>query len=360
MIRKLAVGVLVLVAVVIVLGGAVVGISFLSYSRDMHIDSAKGINEAGYIKIGGIDQWIQIRGQDRNNPVLLWLNGGPGFSTIPSTYAYLSWERHFTVVMWDQRGEGKTFARSGTSVAKTMTIAQMTSDGIEVAEYLRKRMQKDKVILLGHSWGSQLGVHMIHDRPDLFSAYVGTGQVTNLTKQAEASYPLLIERARTIGNEVAEQQLIDAGPPPYGASLVKWIPWVSWGNDLDPAPPNRSLPSGGALWLMAQRIFALRSLPPGAQFSQVALWREMIADDLPSFGLKLDTPVVFIQGTKDILTVTAIAKDYFDSIEAPSKKFVLLPNAGHLAIFTARDPFLKALITHIRPLAMSRNERGDS
>jgi pimeloyl-ACP methyl ester carboxylesterase len=261
--------------------------------------------------------------------------------------------------MWDQRGEGKSFARSGTSVAETMTIERFTKDGIEVAEHLRRHLGKRKIILLGHSWGSQLGVHMVRVRPDLFSVYVGTGQVTNLPKQAAASYPLLLDRALKAGNDTAHQQLIDAGPPPYGAPIVKWIPWLIWANELDPAPASSSLPSAGALWLMAQRIFGARGIPADAQFSQEALWGEMIADDLPSLGLEFDAPVVFIQGTDDILTVTAVAKDYFDSIEAPSKEFVLLPGAGHLAIFRARDAFLEALLDHVRPLAMQSEERGE-
>ncbi len=148
------------------------GFCALSYRNEMRKDEARGINEADYIKIGGIDQWVQIRGDDRNNPVLLYLNGGPGFSTISGTYWYRAWERHYTMVMWDQRGEGHTFDRSGTSVKDTMTISSITEDGIEVAEYLTRHLHMNKIMLLGHSWGSMLGVHMVHLRPELFSVYV--------------------------------------------------------------------------------------------------------------------------------------------------------------------------------------------
>jgi pimeloyl-ACP methyl ester carboxylesterase len=165
--------------------------------------AAAPITEEGYVRIGGIDQWIQIRGQHRDNPVVLWLNGGPGFSTIPATPLYSRWEQPFTVVMWDQRGEGKTFERSGRSVAASMTIAQMTKDGIEVAEYLRTRLGRNKIILLGHSWGSILGVHMVKQRPDLFSAYVGTGQVVQLSESATAAYPLLTEYAKLAPESVS-------------------------------------------------------------------------------------------------------------------------------------------------------------
>src|SRR5262245_53794773 len=181
---------------VILTAAALAGAAYVAYRNDTRIDTVKGIDEAGYIRIGGIDQWVQIRGDDRNNPVLLYLNGGPGLSMIGATYWYRSWERHYTVVMWDQRGEGKSFARSGPSVKDTMTLAQFTKDGTELAEYLTHHLNKRKIILLGHSWGSTLGVHIAHARPDLFSVYVGTGQLANQRKGALVTYPLLLERAR--------------------------------------------------------------------------------------------------------------------------------------------------------------------
>ena len=308
--------------------------------------STAPVTEQGYVPIGGIDQWIQIRGQHRDNPVVLWLSGGPGFSTIPSTPAYSGWEAAFTVVMWDQRGEGKTFERSGRSVAASMTIAQMTQDGIEVAEYLRRRLGKDKIVLLGHSWGSILGIHMVKQRPDLFAAYVGTGQVVQLAENARAAYPLLVERAHATGNVEAEQQLRAAGPPPYDDSPRKWV-WVSWANRLDPRPTT------------ASRSRANSGPPPaylaeGADFSQGLMWESILRDDLRALGLKFELPVIFIQGAEDRLTVTALAKQYFDSLSAPSKQFVVLPSVGHLAIFTDPGAFLNALTRYARPLAPTK------
>ncbi len=342
----LALGVLILAA------AAVVGLSCLSYYSTMRIDTAKGIDEAGYVRIGGIDQWVQIRGDDRANPVLLWLNGGPGFSTIPNTFAFRAWEKRFTVVMWDQRGEGKTFALSGTSVKDSMTIDRFTRDGIEVADVLRTRLGKSKIALLGHSWGSILGVHMVHARPDLFSVYVGTGQVVNLEKDAAAAYPLLIERARALGNQAAEQQLTGAGPPPYPIDGFTKYVWVIWANELD--PPIKKVLSFASLWPVLVNIASgPGGFAPDARFSQESLWGEMVDDDLPGLGPKFDLPVVFIQGADDRLTVTALAKSYFDSIEAPSKAFVVLDGAGHNAIIGDRDAFLNALDQHVRPLALA-------
>ncbi len=346
-----------LLAGLLALAAACLGFCALSYWNDMRIEGPRGISEAGYVRIGGIDQWVQIRGDDRDNPVLLWLNGGPGFTTIEQAYLFRAWERRYTVVMWDQRGEGKTFERSGTSVKDTMTLAQFTKDGIELAEYLAHRLQQRKIILLGHSFGSLLGVHIVHARPDLFCVYVGTGQLVNEQRTALASYPLLLERARVRGNRRAEQDLLAAGPPPYSEDVRQWIPLASWAEALDPAPREDEPPSASRIWFKLRGLLRLGEIAPGitpaVQFSMSALWPDVVKDDLPSLGLRFDVPVVFIQGTEDITTVSALAREYFERIVAPSKRFVTLAGVGHLAIFTDRVTFLRALDEHVRPLAIT-------
>src|ERR1700730_2536534 len=112
------------------------GLGFRAYRQHLSagalaIQSPNGIEEGMYVKIGGIDQWIQIRGEDRGNPVILFVHGGPGGSTIPMPSGWQPWEKFFTIVQWDQRGAGRTFRATGSSIAATMTLAQMTQDGVE-------------------------------------------------------------------------------------------------------------------------------------------------------------------------------------------------------------------------------------
>src|SRR5689334_2800941 len=182
------------------------------------IRTAKGMDEAGFVSIGGIEQWVTIRGQDRANPVLLLLHGGPGDVTSCWTFAlFASWEEHFTVVQWDQRGAGRTLRKSGPAVAPTLTVDRMAQDGIELTEYLRKHLGKQKIILVAHSFGSLLGLQMVRSRPDLFYAYVGTGQVADETKNYFAAYAALLKKARAVGNQRAVNELSKVGPPPYSS-----------------------------------------------------------------------------------------------------------------------------------------------
>jgi pimeloyl-ACP methyl ester carboxylesterase len=168
-----------------------------SNGRNYAITAPNGIDEAAYVEIGGIEQWITIRGQDRNNPVLLFLHGGPGDATNPWGYAaFPTWLKYFTVVQWDQRGAGKTFGRNGAASASTITPDRMVQDGIELVEWLKQKLHKEKIVLVGHSWGSVLGFFMVKARPDLFYAFVGTGQVAAELREPLPSHiqPLSKER----------------------------------------------------------------------------------------------------------------------------------------------------------------------
>ncbi len=146
------------------------------------------------------------------------MHGGPGDVTNPWSFViFAPWEEHFTVVQWDERGAGRTLRRSGPSIAPTMTLDRMVQDGIELTEYLRKHPEKEKVILVCHSFGSILGLRMVRARPDLFYAYVGTGEVADETKNYTAAYDALVKKAQATANQQALEELKSIGPPPYSS-----------------------------------------------------------------------------------------------------------------------------------------------
>lgn len=325
------------------------------YSKVMEVDVFVGINEGMYETIGGTQQWIQIRGRDRNNPVILWLNGGPGFSTIPQTFFHVPLEKDFTVVMWDQRGEGKSYAYTGSSIASTMTIERMAADGVEVAEFLKQHVGVERIVIMGHSWGSILGVRMAQMRPDLFSAYIGTGQVVNLRKAMELEYPSILDMARSSENAQAVKELEAAGPPPYGRANDYIIP-IRWANAFDAVaasePGRRN--TLATIWAFF-RLFVLtdKLVREGIAFSQNLMLEPMLNEVVPELGTDFKIPVYFIQGSEDKLSPTSMVRQYYDSISAPEKKMIVLENAGHLAILRNRGLFRDALLD-IMPLLLTK------
>jgi len=183
-------------------------------AASLAIHSSGGIDESRFVKIGGIDQWVQIRGESSANPVLLVLHGGPGASFIPYTRLFREWERHFTVVLWDQRGTGQTYTRNTLPDSRTMTIDRMTADGLEITAYLRARLHQDRIMLLAHSWGSVLGVGMVATRPGWYSAFVGTGFIVSELPDWVAAFDILLANVRAAGDETALRALTAIGPRP--------------------------------------------------------------------------------------------------------------------------------------------------
>jgi pimeloyl-ACP methyl ester carboxylesterase len=316
------------------------------------IRSPKGIDEASFVSIGGLEQWITIRGQDRANPVLLFLHGGPGDVTSCWTFAmFAPWEEHFTVVQWDQRGAGRTLKKSGPSVAPTLTVDRMAQDGIELAEYLRKHLGTDKIILVGHSFGSILGLQMVRTRPDLFYAYVGTGQVGDETKNYAAAYDALLTKARAMGNQRAIDELTKVGPPPYSSGEGYGVQ-RKWSNSFEGA--GEFLPGTLGLTLVAPgcSVEDINDSVAGQGFSADQLVPQTKSSGPKELGLKFSVPIFFFQGAEDYTTPTALARDYLDAIQAPRKEFVPLEGAGHFAVFMHSDQFLEELVSRVRRLAV--------
>ncbi len=173
--NRLAIGLL-----VVTVACVAAGLGYRSYRQNqlaesLVIDTPDGIDEGRFVDVNGSEQWVTIRGADRGNPIVLFLHGGPGevVSLAPSVTRV--WEDDFIVVHWDQRGAGRTYGRNPKPPAN-LSLAQLRDDGLAITLWLTRYLEKRRVILVGHSWGSILGLHMLNAQPELFSAYVGTGQ----------------------------------------------------------------------------------------------------------------------------------------------------------------------------------------
>ncbi len=323
-------------------------------TRNAHtyaITAPHGIDEATYVEIGGIEQWITIRGENPNNPVLLFLHGGPGDATNPWGYAaFRSWLKYFTVVEWDQRGAGRTFGRNGTRSASTITPERMAQDGIELSELLKKRLHKDKIVLVGHSWGSVLGFCMVKARPDLFYAFVGTGQVAaEFSRSSAVAYTALLERASRQGNFEALQELKEVGPPPYkdrnGFGVLH-----KWAILFERADVFLASALGFALTAPGYSVGDINDWFDGQSVSGEHLEPYFDELDRKLLGGELAVPVFVIQGAEDYTTPVSLAKTYLDRLRAPHKAFATIEGAGHFAVFTKQDEFLKDLRARVLPL----------
>jgi pimeloyl-ACP methyl ester carboxylesterase len=318
-------------------------------ARDYAISTAKGIDEGRYVTIGGIEQWVTIRGEDRSNPVLLFLHGGPGDVTNPWSFAFFApWERYFTVVQWDQRGAGRTLRKTGRAVASTMTVDRMTKDGIELTEYLRKRLGKNKIIVVAHSFGTILGLGMVRAKPELFYAYVGTGQVADEVKNYSAAYDALLQKAHATGNQQAIDELKRVGPPPYPGGEGYGVQ-RKWSNKFEGAYEFLYGTTGLALVAPGVSLQDINDDFEGQILADV-LVPQTRSIGMAELGLEFSLPMFVFEGDEDFTTPTALARQYVESMKAPHKEFVPI-HGGHFAMFMHSDEFLQELVKRVRPLA---------
>ena len=315
----------------------------------LKITSPRGIQEASFVRIGGIDQWVQIRGEDRANPVLLVLHGGMAMSYMPQTEAFRAWERHFTVVQWDRRGVGKTFGRNRAKGSGEMTLDRIAADGLELAAHLRARLGKSKILLMGHSLGSQIGVTMAARGPEHFHAYLATEQIVTMAENEAVTYRITLDRLRAQGQIKQARRLERLGPPPY-SSAMRWGVKQGMAEKADPA-------YGAALKQMGQRLMRLYSLKDlihffaANQFCASRLYKQWMAFDARKFGDRFALPLVVIQGEDDLMAPISLVSAWLGDVQAPLKRLVPL-KAGHLSMLTASAAFLEALLTEVRPLAI--------
>ncbi len=315
---------------------------------------AVALREHQYVAIGGIEQWVTIDGADCARPIVLIVHGGPGNPLSPFLdQLYGSWTQSFTIATWDQRLSGRTYARNEPVVelteeriaATSLTIERLVADGIEVAEYLKRRLGKRKIILTGTSWGSVLGVHMAHERPDLFEAYIGISQLVHEADNLAASYAATLDAARRKNDSAALATLAELGPPP-------WTNPRNFGRmrRIIRAYEAAATTPGPELKVPAEYSSEVdrAAYEAGEELSfikYVGMKGDGMAThvNLPALGSKFRIPMYFVQGEEDLLTRPEITRAWFQTLQAPRKKLVMVPKAGH-------DPNFAMIEAHLRVL----------
>jgi pimeloyl-ACP methyl ester carboxylesterase len=323
----------------------------------LEIESPEGIDETRFVRVAGVEQWIWIRGSNRANPVLLIIHGGPGNPTSLIAQRFLPYERAYTVVHWDQPGAGKTFGRAGDTIDPSLTIERVVQDGIAIAEFVKGYLHSDEIIVLGWSWGSLIGIEMARLRPDLFAAYVGTGQFVHKERGEQIAYAAVLEEARRREDEQAIDELAAIGPPPYATADEQAVQ-RDWANVFEGGGRLRDEYLQAVLLAPRYSLGDVRSYVRGVFASQAHFYGEGMAGPLWKVNLTTQDPVfrlpIFIlQGATDNATPSPLARSFFDAIRAPHKEFISIEEAGHMALITHADEFLQLLAERVRPVADS-------
>jgi pimeloyl-ACP methyl ester carboxylesterase len=278
--------------------------------------------------------------------VILYLHGGPGEALSPFSSLFDQWQREFTVVLWDQRGSGKTYGRN-PSAPEDMTLERLTQDAIEIAEYAQDKLDKDKLVLVGQSWGSMIGWTAALRRPDLFHAYVGTGQVVSWARTVEGQEAYARAQAQAAGDEAALQAMNEAREAPLLSfeRVAPFRPWIMPPSDLAFIEMQRDYVGPGPIPQEGE----VRDWVRGFGFSVEALGDDGLQFDAYQVGVDSAIPVIVIQGRDDHVTPYEAAEEFVRDIRAPTKRFVPV-DGGHFACYTNSEGFVSALTEYVIPL----------
>ena len=317
-----------------------------------------GIERLETIRIGGIDQWVSIRGNDPGNPVLLMIHGGPGWVSMPTSwYFQRGWEDYFTVVQWDQRGAGKTYADNDPAlVAPTMTPHRIVADAEELTAWLRKEFGQKKIFVLGHSWGSFIGLSLARKRPEWLHAYVGVGQVINTPESERRGWRFAMERATADENKVAISQL--RGIAPYAADgsrpalehLEIQRRWLNHYGGMVHARTGGQAEAAAIRLSPEYRDRDVALVWEASAFSVRHLLPAVLEMDLSEVS-SLECPVVLFLGRHDFNVSSTVAAEWFEGVQAPAKQLVWFEHSAHEAFNEEPGRFLVSLVNVVRPMA---------
>jgi pimeloyl-ACP methyl ester carboxylesterase len=328
--------------------------------RDLqHIVAPSGVQESYKARIGGIEQWINVRGQDRDNPMILFVHGGPASPSMPTMWQFQRpLEEYFTVANWDQRGAGKTYNETvpPESIGDTIHIPRYVDDAIEVAQYLLKRYHKDKLILVGHSWGTVVAMNAALKRPELFHAYVGIGQVINTRDNERISFQYGLEQARAHHNQEALKELESIAPYPGDQPITRERiilarKWPQFYGGLTAYREDSNYYYRGPRLSPDYDDRDRCAINLGSIFSLGRLLPEFLDVDFKGVH-DFPIPVVMFMGRHDYTTPSEPTEAWLRQVKAPYKQGVWFERSAHMMPWEEPGKTLTSLLQYVRPLAV--------
>lgn len=294
--------------------------------------------------MNGHQEWISIRGKNKNAPVLLFLAGGPGGTQMAATRHELAeLEEHFVVVNWDQPGSGKSYNCMKRS---DITVQTYTDDGVALTEYLREQFGQNKICLVGESWGSALGVFLVNEKPEYYAGLIGTGQMVDFEETEITDYNKAIEIAQERDDTKTVEKLLRQGEPPYyeGNIAMKSATYLNYLSSYMAGDPNISNGGFNTLRDMFSSEYGILdsiNYMLGIINTFNVVYPQLYDMDLREEYPKLEVPIYLFIGRNDVNAPTALVEEYYNSLKAPEKELVWFEHSGHNPWLNEKDLFIE-------------------
>ena len=303
-----------------------------------NIKGEQSISELGQVEINGAGHEIMIRGVDSSNPILIFVHGGPACSEIPYVRKYQKeLEKQFTIVHYDQRGSGKSY--HFFEDYSNLTTDLLVEDLLELTDYISEKLNREKVLLVGHSFGTYIGMKAVAEAPEKYYAYIGIGQVADVVQSELDSLEFTIEQAKREGNSEDMEQLlllqpmIEKGEARTPRNLVR-----KYGGAARLIDDNKDYVTGFLFNSEYNGLDVIRYLR-GIHVTQEALLNEGVKHNITNIVYQVDLPIFFGMGKFDYMTSVNAAKNYYDSLEPPIKDFVIFEESAHYPQFEEKEKF---------------------
>jgi pimeloyl-ACP methyl ester carboxylesterase len=350
-------------ATLVASGQEVIGPSNRDETRAIIADLRKVVTPTGLerlqkIRIGDIDQYVSVRSRDIRNPVLLVLHGGPGWVSMPTAwFTAHGWDEYFTVIQWDQRGAGKTYLASDpVAVAPTMTVERMHADAVEIVQWARQEFRKQKILVLGHSWGSVLGLTLAQRHPEWLHAYIGVAQAVDARESERRGWRWTFDRAQAAKNAAAMRDLESIAPYGQGTTpipldnILLQRKWLNFFGGAAYQRPDASFEAAAANLSPEYSDEDVKNLGKSQAYSAGHLLSAVLETNFSQVR-EFKIPLVLFLGRHDINLSSAVAAEWYTTVRAPQKQLIWFEQSGHELLAEEPGRALLSLVNVVRPIA---------
>lgn len=310
----------------------------------MKTESDNTISELIEVDVNGKNEWISIRGNDTDNPIILFLAGGPGGTQLGAVRRNLAeLEEDFVIVNWEQPGSGKSY---NAMPIEDITLNTYIEDGTALTNYLLERFEKNKIYLMGESWGSALGIFLAEKTPENYYAFIGTGQMVAFEETEKECYDLALEIAEEKNDDDKVKELEKLGPPPYygermALKAAAYLQYLSDEMANNPDIHNAGYKTFEDLSSSEYGIIDQVNFFRGVLTTFSNVYPQLYEIDLREDYSDVDVPVYFFIGRHDLNAPTYLAEDYYNIIQSPDKKLIWFENSGHSPWINESELFCK-------------------